>query len=402
MKSKTRLIFGALCSVPLVMVLGNSMLIPILPLLQQELSLTQFQAGLVITFFSLPSGFIIPVAGYLSDRWGRKRILLPAIIIYGLGGGLSGLAALFLADPFSFILGSRVIQGIGAAGTAQIAMATTGDIFTSRERIKALGYLEAANGIGKVSSPFIGSLTALLIWFAPFFVYPLLSLPSALSIWLLIEKDEKGPGQDSWRSYLQGMVEVFKRKGVGMLINLLTAFLALALLFGTLFYLSQIIEDVYRWQGLKRGAGLSLPVMAITISSIISGTYLKAISLQSLILVGVSTLMVSLVLTFLAHNPVPLLLSTALLGFGLGLILPALNTLITSSVAEEKRGLITSIYASVRFFGTALGPLYFSLIYSHDLLIPVFGSSLIMLGINSFLVYYYLDEERLLPEELKP
>src|SRR5690554_3477303 len=149
---------AALCSVPFVMVLGNSMLIPVFPLIERTLGITPFQVGLLITAFSLPAGLLIPVAGALSDRFGRKVIMVPALVLYGTGGLLAGAAGLLLENPYPFLLGARVVQGVGAGGKYQLAMTLTGDLLPRGERARALGLLETSNGIGKVVSPLLGSL----------------------------------------------------------------------------------------------------------------------------------------------------------------------------------------------------------------------------------------------------
>jgi len=236
LKAQTRVPFALLCSVPFVMVLSNSMLIPVLPAIQNALGLTLFRAGIIITAFSIPAGLAIPVGGYLSDRYGRKVVIAPALLIFGLGGLLAGLAPVLVGKGLQYaaILVSRIIQGIGAGGTYQVAMALTGDIFQTGERSKALGLLEASNGLGKITSPIIGSAAALLVWFAPFFVYPLLALPSAVGVWFLVPEPgtpgkplktgdkKKGSGkkqrsagnQQSIQSYIKSVRKVFAKKGV--------------------------------------------------------------------------------------------------------------------------------------------------------------------------------------------
>ena len=77
------LILGA---VPFVMVLGNSMLIPVFPKFEQVLNINQVKVGLLVTAFSLPAGLLIPFSGILSDRIGRKIVIAPALVLYGLGG----------------------------------------------------------------------------------------------------------------------------------------------------------------------------------------------------------------------------------------------------------------------------------------------------------------------------
>ena len=70
----------SMASIPLVMTLGNSMLIPVLPILERKVGITSFQSSMIITSYSIAAVFLIPVAGYLSDRYGRKMVIIPSLI----------------------------------------------------------------------------------------------------------------------------------------------------------------------------------------------------------------------------------------------------------------------------------------------------------------------------------
>lgn len=153
-KQNSALTIVAIGSIPLIMTLGNSMLIPVLPTMKSELGLTQFQVSLTISVFSIVAAVFIPIFGYLSDRFSRKIIILPTLFLFGIGGILAGLAAAFFSHPYGWIMAGRTLQGIGAAGTAPIAMTLTGDLFEKAEESRVLGVLEASNGLGKVSPPF--------------------------------------------------------------------------------------------------------------------------------------------------------------------------------------------------------------------------------------------------------
>ena len=83
----------SMSSIPLVMTLGNSMLIPVLPSMEKKLSISSFQTSMIITVYSIVAIFLIPVAGYLSDHIGRKKVIIPSLIIAGIGGIISGWAA---------------------------------------------------------------------------------------------------------------------------------------------------------------------------------------------------------------------------------------------------------------------------------------------------------------------
>lgn len=184
----------AIGSIPLILVLGNSMLVPILPELKKQLHISEFQSSLVISAFSIAAAITIPILGYLSDRFTRKAVVIPALTLYGLGGLLAGVAAAWFNpdQKFAWILVGRIIQGIGAAGTTSMAMALAGDLFEGGEQSKVLGIVEASNGFGKVLSPIIGSLLALLFWYAAFFAFPVFCFISILlTIFFIKEKTEQ-------------------------------------------------------------------------------------------------------------------------------------------------------------------------------------------------------------------
>nr|WP_254611387.1 MFS transporter [Paenibacillus sp. JMULE4] len=181
--------FIAIATVPLVLVLGNSMLVPILPDMQERLGISQFQSSLVITLFSVTAGLVIPLSGYLSDRFSRKAIMIPSLIIYGAAGVLAGFGAVW--NSYTVIIIARAIQGLGAAGTAPIAMALAGDMYKEATESKALGLTEASNGAGKVISPILGALLALWVWYAPFFAFPFFCLMSLLAVMFLLKEPKK-------------------------------------------------------------------------------------------------------------------------------------------------------------------------------------------------------------------
>jgi len=387
-------VYMALASIPLVLVLGNSMLVPILPDLQERMGISRFQSSLVITLFSITAGLIIPVSGYLSDRFTRKGVIIPSLIVYGAAGVLAGFGAVW--KSYTVLIIARAIQGLGAAGTASIAMALVGDLYKGGTQSKALGLIEASNGAGKVLSPIIGSLLALLVWFAPFFAFPIFCLLSLLAV-IFIIKEPKKSQQDKKANklgpYIKQIGTILKEKGRWLITSFLAGSLALFILFGVLFYLSNILEeDPYKIDGVKKGLVLAIPLLGLVITSYTTGALIKknGTVMRWLINIGLVIMTVTLALTIFLNTNMYLLIGLLTLSaIGTGLLLPCLNSMITGAVKQEQRGMITSIYNSLRFIGVAFGPPIFEWLMnkSHAIVfISVSSLSLLTLGLAFFLI----------------
>lgn len=393
-----------LAAVPFIMVLGNSMLIPVLPKMMKVMHLTLFQVGLVITIFSIPAGVIIPVAGAVSDRIGRRRIMAPALIVYGLGGLGAGMAAWLLPHPYPWIMAGRLVQGMGAGGTYQLAMAVAGDMFQSKKRAGALGLLEAANGLGKVISPIAGSLLALIVWFLPFFVYGVLALPIAAAVWFLIRDPASAPSRRGMQQYMAGLKHTFREKAGSIAATFLAGALVLFILFGVLSYLADVLEKNFGYPELTRGLLIAIPVMASAITSYVSGTVLqKRLAAWSRPIVAGGLMAIALAMVvepfFTTRSPFWSLAVLVLQGVGTGAVLPAVNTLVTSATTTEERGVVTSLYGSVRFFGVALGPPLFSVAMDHRFGV-FWGAAALALG-GAAAAWFLINERQMLPKRLR-
>ena len=356
------LTIAAIGSIPLILVLGNSMLIPILPSMKTELNVTQFQTSLIITVFSIAAAISIPILGYLSDRFSRKAVIIPALILYGLGGLLAGAAAAWFSSTYTWILAGRIMQGIGAAGTAPIAMALAGDLFKGAEQSKVLGLVEASNGFGKVISPIIGSLLALLFWYAAFFAFPIFCFISVLFTIFFIKEKKAEKEPPPVKKYVRGLVSVFKTEGRWLFAAYLTGASCLFTLFGILFYISDILEKDHHIDGLLKGAILAIPLLFMTTTSYITGSNIgKKMSLmKKLIVIGCLLMTASFASLIFFTKLLPFFAVLVVSSIGTGLVLPCINSFITGSVPSDRRGFVTSLYGSVRFLGVAIGPPIFS------------------------------------------
>lgn len=352
--------FTAIASIPLVLVLGNSMLIPVLPDMEKALKVSSFQTSLIITLFSVTAGLFIPILGYLSDRFTRKAVIIPALLTYGAGGILAGLGAIW--ESYWTIFIARVIQGLGAAGTVSLAL--VGDLYKGAMESKALGMTEASNGLGKVISPILGALLALIVWYAAFFAFPIFCILSVLMIMFFIKEPKRKKQPQKLNDYMKNIGHILKEKGRWLISSFIAGSAALFILFGVLFYLSTILEkNPYNIDGVLKGFVLAIPLLGLVVTSYVTGSLIKknGVIIRRVMISGFFLVTVSLTATIFFHDQIYILISLLTISsIGTGLVLPCLNTLITGAVDKQERGVITSLYSSLRFFGVAFGPPLFS------------------------------------------
>ncbi|MGG3564539.1 MFS transporter [Neobacillus rhizosphaerae] len=349
----------SLSSIPLVMTLGNSMLIPVLPSMEKKLSISSFQTSMIITVYSIVAIFLIPVAGYLSDHIGRKKVIIPSLIIAGIGGIISGWAAWKLDSAYWLILLGRALQGAGAAGAAPIVLPLVGDMFKNEDDVSScLGLIETANTFGKVLSPILGAFLAGFIWFLPFFSIPVFCAISVIMMFLLVKCPKTTEKPIPFKQFFINVKKTFTEKGRWLYAIFFIGGILMLVLFGILFYLSEVFEKEYDIKDIKKGFFLALPLGALCLSSFISGKVIKKnkVLMKWLTFIGIVAAAFSIAALWFSINLWYMLSMFLISGIGIGISLPCLDALITEGIEKEERGTISSIYSSMRFIGVAAGP----------------------------------------------
>ncbi|TYP79760.1 MFS transporter [Paenibacillus methanolicus] len=356
---------AALASVPLMMTLGNSMLIPILPELSRELGVKAFQISLIITVYSVVAILLIPIAGYLSDRFGRKKVMIPALMLAAAGGLLSAIASSVGDGSYMLVLVGRFVQGAGAAGAFPIVFPLTGDLFKEEEEASSvLGLVETSNTFGKVLSPILGSLIALWAWYMPFYAIPVLSIISAAMILFLIHTPEQKSGDEQekpkFSAFWRQVKTIFKNEGKWLSGVFISGGAGMFAIFTTLFYLSERLESQYGYKGVMKGALLAIPLSALCLASFLTGKWIgEKKNLMKWLSVGGMALLSATSVLCAINPPATLTMWFVWIGIGsigIGVMLPCMDALITEGIEKEQRGTVTSLYSSMRFIGVAAGP----------------------------------------------
>ncbi|GIN60963.1 multidrug resistance protein [Robertmurraya siralis] len=349
----------AISSIPLVMTLGNSMLIPVLPAMEDKLNISSFQSSLIITVYSIVAIILIPIAGFLSDHIGRKKVIIPSLAIAAIGGLISGWAAWKIKDPYWIILVGRALQGIGAAGAAPIVMPLVGDMFKSEKEVSStLGIIETSNTLGKVISPILGAFLATFIWFIPFLSFPIFCLISILLMALFVRRGKTEYEPIPFKEFIYQLKKIFKNNGRWLLAIFAIGIILMFVLFGVLFYLSEVLEREHHIMNVKKGLYLALPLGALCLTSLITGKIIKEnkILMKWITFTGLLLMSLSIVSLSFSKGMWFMIIMFLLSGIGIGASLPCLDAIITEGIQKDQRGTITSIYHSMRFIGVAAGP----------------------------------------------
>jgi len=361
MDKKQKMSLWALSSVPLVMTLGNSMLIPVLPKIEKQLGITGFKVSMIITVYSIFAILLIPIAGYLSDKWGRKKVIIPSLLIAGLGGVLTGWASWKMENPFIWIIIGRIIQGIGSAGAMPVVIPCVGDMFKDEKEVSCgLGLVETSNTFGKVLSPILGSILASFIWFLPFFAIPILCAIAIILILIFVKQPKQMKKQKvkSVKKFVRSVKKILRQNGRWLYTIFILGAIIMFILFGMLFYLSSLLENRYQIHGVMKGLVLAIPLAALSFTSYVTGKKIgdQKTVMKRCIYIGFIIVSLSFLIPLFSKNIFLLILNLILCGIGIGLSLPSLDSLVTEGIEKEERGTITSLYSSLRFVGVAAGP----------------------------------------------
>lgn len=329
-------------------VMAVSSVTPAFPKVIRALDISGTQVGLLITFFTLPGVIMAPFLGVLADRWGRKNILVPSLLLFAVAG-----AACAFATSFHVLLALRMFQGVGGASLGTLAPTLIGDIFSGRERAAAMGLNAGVLSIGTASYPAIGGALATLGWNYPF-ALPLLAVPVGLLVIFKLENPEPGNAQGV-RDYLSGAVKsLWNLKLVALFAAGISLFI---ILYGAyLTYFTLLLDE--RFQAPSYLIGIMMSVMSLTTALVSSqlGRINAHISLENAMKLGFLAYAVSLFLIPQMTSLWLLLIPIVLFGAGHGANVPSLQTTVAAMAPLEYRAAFMSIMSMVIRIGQTLGP----------------------------------------------
>lgn len=325
---------------------------PGLPVFRAAFGTTDVGASLLLSAILLPGVVLSPVMGLLTDRLGRRRVLVSSLLVWSLAGG-----AIVLRPPFSVVLGLRFVQGTALAGIGITTITLLSDVFEDVQRNAVLGVNTAVLSAGAAAFPLVGGALVTVSWSTPFAMY-LLGVPVAIFAFLALEEPA---GERETRSlvYLRRVTAALSAREATMLYG--SAFVIDFLLFGAVFTaLPFLLEGTYALSPILIGLVVTTGEVASTITATQNGRLARRLSDYGIITVGFLATGTGLAGAWLASSP--LLIAVATLGFGAGwgLALPSIDAGVSDLVPTQFRAGALSLRGSASFIGRAAGPILFA------------------------------------------
>lgn len=193
--------------------LGTALLSPVLDSLTTPFGVSATSISLMVSAFTAPPIVMIPIAGALADRYGRKPILVSSLVLFGLAG-----TAIASTTDFRVVLGLRLLQGVAYAGLTPIIITSIGDLYKGTEEATAQGLRFAGTGLSQTLFPVLAGLLVSIAWQYPFLLYGI-SFPAAVLVFRWFDEPAaqgaaSPPDESDSRSYRRALFRLIRRRRV--------------------------------------------------------------------------------------------------------------------------------------------------------------------------------------------
>jgi len=385
--SKNRSSLSLIFTVVFVDLLGFGILIPILPTFAVKVLHVQESAiGIVIAIYSLVQFIFNPILGSLSDKHGRRNIILITLLL-----NAAGYIIFALTNSFAMLLISRVIAGVGGSSIG-VAQAYIADVTTKEERSKGMGLIGVAFGLGFVFGPILGGILSHFSYTITGFASAAFSLTAfTFSIFMLPESltEEKKNNVVKRKIFdIKSFKQVLSNTVVAVVILLFfVVTFSVANIYGTFALLGHY---QYGFSDMQNGMIFGcMGIIGAAIQGGLIGRLSKKYSDQQLISAGTFFLMIGLGAIPYGGNLTGVLLITTVMSIGTGILQPILLSLVSKVAPENQQGIVMGVNQAFSSFARMLGPLWGGFAYEYlGYQIPFLTGAFFVLLVFIFSILY--------------
>ena len=364
--------------VVLVDITGFGLILPLLPFWAERLGANPFDVGLILSVYALAQFLFTPVLGALSDRFGRRPVILISLLIEAAGFALTA-----LAGTLPLLLAARFIGGLGASNIGS-AQAVVADVTAPKDRARGMGMIGAAIGVGFVVGPALGGVLAGFGGTVPFWAALVVALVNALLVVFLLP-ETRGPRAAATQTQQQtqqtqrrnqfalfaGWQRAIQTPAIArlILVNLLftLAFTAMEAVFPL------FTQREFGWQATQNGYLFTyVGVIIVVMQGGMVGQLVKRFGERGVQIAGLGLLAVGLALLPFSGTLALLLIALALLSIGDGAVTPTNNALLSLATPAEAQGETLGLSQGMAGLGRMVGPLIAGGLFGAGIGLPFF------------------------------
>lgn len=353
---------------------GFGIVIPVLPLYAERYNASEALVGVMLASYSFMQFIFAPLLGRLSDRVGRRPVLLVSLIgtsfgflLMGFAHKMPGSVALFgLAPTIIWLFIARIIDGI-SGGNISTAQAYIADVTPPDQRSKGMGLIGAAFGLGFIFGPAIGGLMSHISAEAPFFFAAALAAANATALYFLLPESLSAEHRtEAGRRVTIG--KVLEESGGWQLKAVMATYFFATLAFAMLTATFALFANHrFHFDATHTGYMFTyVGVMGAIIQGGLLGRLVKVFGEKALAVAGTIVFAGALFLLPLSATVFVLVLTSAGIAIGNSLVTPTLNGLASKSVSPFYQGRVLGVMASVASFARIIGPVLGGWLLSRD------------------------------------
>ena len=329
---------------------GFGIIIPLLPFYAQTFGASPLVIGLLFASFSLSQLIATPALGALSDRWGRRPVL-----IFSLLGTVVSFVMLALAHTLAVLFIARIVDGL-SGGNITTARAYIADVTEPHERAKAYGFLGAAFGLGFIVGPGLAGLFATISYTAPIWAAAVVTLMATAMAWLWLPETvhrSEGETVSPWRA----LPEVFGRRRLRPL--LVADFLywcsfSVCNTTFALFAFRRFNFDVTHTGYVLAAFGF----LGVIVQVGMVAPLVRLLGVLRTFLLGLVIAAIGWGLVAVSYSVSMFLLALIPAGIGVGLCNAALITLVSHSASKDEQGKVQGAAGALESLGRTIGPVW--------------------------------------------
>jgi DHA1 family tetracycline resistance protein-like MFS transporter len=340
-----------------VSLIGFGIIIPLLPFYAQTFGASPTTIGLLFAAFSLAQFVAAPLLGDLSDRWGRRPVL-----IFSLLGTVVSFAMLALAHSLVMLFAARIIDGL-SGGNITAARAYIADITPPEDRAKRYGLIGAAFGMGFILGPALGGAFAHISYTAPIWLAALLALVAAALAWAWLPEPARHQAEIA-PPWWKALPQLLGRPGLGRLLGVDWLYWSTFAVYQTTFALFG--QHRFGWDAMHVGYILTLfGLLGVIIQVAVVGPLTHRVGDKWTLVAGLGCASIGLAGGAVAMRVPVFLVALVPAALGVGLCNPTLISLISKSVPPSEQGLVQGSAGALESLGRAIGPIWGNAVLEH-------------------------------------